>query len=300
MGAFFSATGLHLDMRKSILVLGLLVLLIVDTFAFPTKGKKGGKKGVKSKKNQHKTKTTKATEKPTTQKSTENHNKTEATDKLDEVTTKKTVNNKKEIKVITKTKEPETASVVSKDEDSAKSTTQTKENLSEEEIYWDDDLDEPILTLPPVGKSEALVQDLKKLEDTLKFPLPSSLKDAVIRSEVEGGAFPQSERVMEEPRGESQATSMDRLPAAERVIDAQDDDKKPGGVGKMKMNLNLKDLDGDPTDLTIGAAAVGLMHQAVKSKGPSNHQVNAIAGFGDEIMSLINELEKDTEVKKKY
>merc|ERR1711915_812858 len=266
-------------MRKSILVLGLLVLLIVDTFAFPTKGKKIGKKGVKSKKTQHKTKTTKVTEKPTTQ--------------------KRTVNNKKEIKVITKTKEPETAkATISKDED--KSTTQAKENLSEEEIYWDDDLDEPILTLPPVGRSEALVQDLKKLEDTLKFPLLSRLKDAVIRSEVEGGAFPQSERVMEEPRGESQATSMDRLPAAERVIDAQDDDKKPGGDGKMKMNLNLKDLDGDPTDLTIGAAAVGLMHQAVKSKGPSNHQVNAIAGFGDEIMSLINELEKDTEVKKKY
>jgi len=288
-------------MRKSILVLGLLALLIVDTFAFPTKGKKGGKKGVKSKKTQHKTKTTKVTEKPTAQKSTENNTKTEATDKLDKVTTKKTVNNKKEIKVITKTKEPETAkATISKDEDNAKSTTQAKENLSEEEIYWDDDLDEPILTLPPVGRSEALVQDLKKLEDTLKFPLPSRLKDAVIRSEVEGGAFPQSERVMEEPRGESQATSMDRLPDAERVIDAQDDDKKPGGDGKMKMNLNLKDLDGDPTDLTIGAAAVGLMHQAVKSKGPSNHQVNAIAGFGDEIMSLINELEKDTEVKKKY
>merc|ERR1712215_97869 len=248
-----SATGLHLDMRKSILVLGLLALLIVDTFAFPTKGKKGGKKGVKSnKKTQHKTKTTKETEKATT----------------------------------------------SKDED--KSTTQAKENLSEEEIYWDDDLDEPILTLPPVGESKALIQDLKKLEDTLNFPLPSRLKDAVIRSEGDGGVFPQSERVMEEPRGESQATSMDRLPAAERVIDAQDDDKKPGGDGKMKMNLNLKDLDGDPTDLTIGAAAVGLMHQAVKSKGPSNHQVNAIAGFGDEIMSLINELEKDTEVKKKY
>jgi len=288
-------------MRKSILVLGLLALLIVDTFAFPTKGKKGGKKGVKSKKTQHKNKTTKVTEKPTTQKSTENNTKTEATDKLDEATTKKTVNNKKEIKVITKTKEPETAkATISKDEDNPKSTTQAKENLSEEEIYWDDDLDEPILTLPPVGRSEALVQDLKKLEDTLKFPLPSRLKDAVIRPEVEGGAFPQSERVMEEPRGESQATSMDRLPDAERVIDAQDDDKKPGGDGKMKMNLNLKDLDGDPTDLTIGAAAVGLMHQAVKSKGPSNHQVNAIAGFGDEIMSLINELEKDTEVKKKY
>ena len=68
----------------------------------------------------------------------------------------------------------------------------------------------------------------------------------------------------------------------------------------MKMNLNLKDLDGNPSDLTVGAAAVGLMSQAVssalhkvlifnpltqvKSKGPDDNQVNAVAGFGHQIM----------------
>ena len=74
----------------------------------------------------------------------------------------------------------------------------------------------------------------------------------------------------------------------------------------MKMNLNLKDLDGNPSDLTVGAAAVGLMSQAVglaythfhpqqdfhnsqvKSKGPDDSQVNAVAGFGHQIMGKHN------------
>ena len=34
----------------------------------------------------------------------------------------------------------------------------------------------------------------------------------------------------------------------------------------MKLDLNLKDLGGDPTDTQIGAAAVGLMAQAVSLK----------------------------------
>ena len=34
----------------------------------------------------------------------------------------------------------------------------------------------------------------------------------------------------------------------------------------MKMDLNLKQLDGDPSDTQIGAAAVGLMADAVMLK----------------------------------
>lgn len=68
---------------------------------------------------------------------------------------------------------------------------------------------------------------------------------------------------------------------------------KPGGDGKMKLNLNLKELDGNPTDLAVGNAAMGLMHQAVRAKGPDNSQINAVAGFGHNIMGLVNEIEKD-------
>ena len=67
----------------------------------------------------------------------------------------------------------------------------------------------------------------------------------------------------------------------------------------MKLDLNLKDLGGDPTDTQIGAAAVGLMAQAVslkttntspkhlfqvKAKGPEETQVNALTGFSNQIM----------------
>jgi len=84
------------------------------------------------------------------------------------------------------------------------------------------------------------------------------------------------------------------LPPADRVMGGgEQEGSKPGGDGKMKLNLNLKDLDGNPSDLTVGAAAVGLMHHAVKSKGPDDNQVNAIAGFGHQIMQLVDEIEKE-------
>ena len=48
-------------------------------------------------------------------------------------------------------------------------------------------------------------------------------------------------------------------------LQAQTPVESQGGDGKMKLELNLKDLAGDPSDETIGAAAVGLMAQAVSS-----------------------------------
>merc|ERR1712179_620401 len=61
------------------------------------------------------------------------------------------------------------------------------------------------------------------------------------------------------------------LPAADRVVGGeQQEADKPGG-----------------------AAAVGLMHHAVKSKGPDDTQVNAIAGFGHQIMQLVDEIERE-------
>ena len=74
----------------------------------------------------------------------------------------------------------------------------------------------------------------------------------------------------------------------------------------MKMDLNLKQLDGDPSDTQIGAAAVGLMADAVntanyiflknymylnvqvRAKGPEETQVNALTGFSQQIMSENN------------
>ena len=52
------------------------------------------------------------------------------------------------------------------------------------------------------------------------------------------------------------------------------------------MDLNLKELAGDPSDEAVGAAAVGLMAQAVKAKGPDETQVNALTGFSHQIMSM--------------
>merc|ERR1711936_168705 len=90
------------------------------------------------------------------------------------------------------------------------------------------------------------------------------------------------------------AEEVTSLPPADRVRGGEEQEgSKPGGDGKMKLNLNLKDLDGNPSDLTVGAAAVGLMHHAVKSKGPDDNQVNAIAGFGHQIMQLVDEIEKE-------
>merc|ERR1712037_471986 len=89
------------------------------------------------------------------------------------------------------------------------------------------------------------------------------------------------------------AEEVTEMPAADRVMGGEQEGSKPGGDGKMKLNLTLKDLDGTPSDLTVGAAAVGVMHKAVKSKGPDDSQVNAIAGFGHQIMQLVDEIEKE-------
>ena len=56
------------------------------------------------------------------------------------------------------------------------------------------------------------------------------------------------------------------LPVAERVVEANNVEKKTesGGDGKMQVQLNLKALEGDPRDTAVGAAAVGVMADAVR------------------------------------
>eukprot|EP00091_Calanus_sinicus_P017950 TRINITY_DN3946_c0_g1_i1.p2 TRINITY_DN3946_c0_g1~~TRINITY_DN3946_c0_g1_i1.p2 ORF type:complete len:196 (-),score=65.57 TRINITY_DN3946_c0_g1_i1:21-521(-) len=149
------------------------------------------------------------------------------------------------------------------------------------------------------GHEKNLIEDMA---EDLYLPISGRLKSAML---------PESDRVMDEPdflpraeavmgeaaEGSAKQRAEERQslgPTAERVMMAQEAGTKPGGDGKMKMNLNLKDLDGNPSDLTVGAAAVGLMSQAVKSKGPDDNQVNAVAGFGHQIMGLVSELEKDS------
>jgi len=127
-------------------------------------------------------------------------------------------------------------------------------------------------------------------EDSVILPISPRL------SEV---AHPRSDRVMDEPYnlpradGVMQEPAEDTAPVAERVMGGHEENTKPGGDGKGNLQLNLKALDGNPSDITVGAAAVGLMAQAVKSKGPDDNQVNAVAGFGHQIMGLVSALEKD-------
>jgi len=111
------------------------------------------------------------------------------------------------------------------------------------------------------------------------------------------GKLPVAEEVKEVPdsdRDTEDGTVMS-LPVAERVVEANNVEKKTesGGDGKMQVQLNLKALEGDPRDTAVGAAAVGVMADAVKAKGPEETQVHALTGFGQEIMELIDELEKD-------
>jgi len=205
--------------------------------------------------------------------------------------------------------------------------------MSEEEIYMYDDYEDYALDKNIVEDGERLLKDIKD-ELHLPVParlkevmLPESgrvmdggdleaeavkgNKMSFLEESAEDSFLPissrlkdvgvlESERVMDEPdfhpRVEEQQKQdmLEQEPVAERVMGGHEDNTKPGGDGKMKMNLNLKDLDGNPSDITIGAAAVGLMSQAVKSKGPDDNQVNAVAGFGHQIMGLVSELEKDT------
>jgi len=205
--------------------------------------------------------------------------------------------------------------------------------MSEEEIYMYDDYEDYALDKNIVEDGERLLKDIKdelhlpvpaRLKEVM-LPesgrvmdggdleaeavkgnkisfLEESAEDSFlpISSRLKDVGILESERVMDEPDFhprvvEQQKTDLlEQEPVAERVMGGNEDNTKPGGDGKMKMNLNLKDLDGNPSDITIGAAAVGLMSQAVKSKGPDDNQVNAVAGFGHQIMGLVSELEKDT------
>jgi len=157
--------------------------------------------------------------------------------------------------------------------------------LSEEEIYIDEDELEDFL------ETEAVAEE--KQQEDLKLPISGRLKDILV--------LPSSHRVMSNPNElipkekPDQEVSKNEMPVADKVMDQPPPGSSSGGDGKMKMDLNLKELDGDPTDLTVGAAAVGLMSQAVKSKGPDDAQVNAVAGFGHQIMGLVSELEKDVD-----
>jgi len=177
---------------------------------------------------------------------------------------------------------------------------------SEEEIYdLHEEMNEDDLGAEAVkGNRLNLVEDM---EEDLYLPVSGRL-DSLLQSERvmdepfllservmdEPDFLPRADAVMEEPNYNSEPQTSNSELSAERVVE-QPAGTQPGGDGKVKMNLNLKDLDGDPSDLTVGVAAVGLMEQAVRSKGPDNSQVNAIAGFGHQIMGLVSELEKDLE-----
>ena len=97
------------------------------------------------------------------------------------------------------------------------------------------------------------------------------------------------------------------LPVADRVVESDNVERKKedGGSGKMEVQLNLKALEGDPRDTAVGAAAVGVMADAVsidinrpgprrllqvKAKGPEETQVQALTGFGQEIMGRVSVL----------
>ena len=69
-----------------------------------------------------------------------------------------------------------------------------------------------------------------------------------------------------------------QLPLADRVEAAaaplQDQPgQQAGGEGKLRLQLNLSELAGDPTDLQLAAASSGLLHKAVAARGPGESQV---------------------------
>jgi hypothetical protein len=157
------------------------------------------------------------------------------------------------------------------------------------------------------GDIKSLVEDLEE-EDRL-VPISGRLNQILL---------PESDRVMEESDGVGEAAPLapladpvkeepdaDRdtedglviaLPVADRVSDAKIDSGKKGngGDGQMKFQLNLKALEGDePRDTAVGAGSVGVMADAVRAKSPGETQVHALTGFGQEIMDLVDELEKD-------
>jgi len=85
-------------------------------------------------------------------------------------------------------------------------------------------------------------------------------------------------------------------PEKQQIQKTQED----GGNGKMKFELNVKDID-KMSDISIGASAVGMVHQAMMSKKTNDPHVGAIAGFGHEMLNLIGQIDdEDQHHRKKY
>ena len=59
------------------------------------------------------------------------------------------------------------------------------------------------------------------------------------------------------------------------------------------MELNLKDLAGDPSDETIGAAAVGLMAQAVLNKSKIETVMASLTQIFLSIIEMLKRLQLD-------
>ena len=76
-----------------------------------------------------------------------------------------------------------------------------------------------------------------------------------------------AEEVKEEPDSDLDMDdgTIISLPVADRVVESDDVEQKKedGGDGKMQVQLNLKALEGDPRDTAVGAAAMGVMADAV-------------------------------------
>lgn len=310
-------------MKATILAAFLAAFLIAETFSIPTPRSK--------QKDEELVWDVKKTE--TTDKTVDKSETTNTT-LVKESIPKKEKNKDNAIAVETKEKKTTKTDIIDKQSKSELEKEKEKEDeydylgtpMSEEEIYMYDDYEDYSLDKNIVEDGERLLNDL---QDELHLPLPARLKEVMlpesgrvmdggdleaeavkgnkisfleesaedsflpISSRLKDVGILESERVMDEPDFHPRVVEQQE-PVAERVMGGHEDNTKPGGDGKMKMNLNLKDLDGNPSDITIGAAAVGLMSQAVKSKGPDDSQVNAVAGFGHQIMGLVSELEKDT------
>ena len=73
------------------------------------------------------------------------------------------------------------------------------------------------------------------------------------------------------------------LPVADRVVESDNVERKKeeGGSGKMEVQLNLKALEGDPRDTAVGAAAVGVMADAVSIHINRPGPPEAVAGEGE-------------------
>merc|ERR1719341_1007303 len=100
-------------------------------------------------------------------------------------------------------------------------------------------------SLKPLSGSAVQQMLLPESDRVMQEPVEYIEEDNQAREFVPNFVMPVAERVREEP-------VVIVIPEAQRVVDTQNVSEQPGGDGKVKMDLNLKELAGNPSDEAVG------------------------------------------------